>query len=160
MDRQSDEWKIGKTEFLSYEMEQYYATSVCLCEFRCLVSRVWKLSIFGLLPPLHPLPAKCSYFTSSYPIRLFGSGCHSQPLPPPLPKPWFSLHDLEKNLVAVKSFYTLQRSYPMMFPSSPASSSIEKPILGLLAQSHILLWLSRRKFSIKFFYSFSVNHNI
>ena len=35
-------------------------------------------------PPLL-LPPKCSYFTSSYPTDLFGSGCYKQPLP--LPKP-------------------------------------------------------------------------
>ena len=35
-----------------------------------------------------PLPPKCSYFTSSYPTHLFGSGWQNQPLPLPLPKPW------------------------------------------------------------------------
>ena len=32
-----------------------------------------------------PLPSKGSYFTSSYPTHLFGSGCYKPPLP--LPKP-------------------------------------------------------------------------
>ena len=34
-----------------------------------------------------PLPPKCSYFSSSYPTHLFGSGRQKQPLP--LPKPRF-----------------------------------------------------------------------
>ena len=52
----------------------------------------WKRSILGPLPPLPlPLPQKCSYFTSSYPTHLFGSGRYSQPLPLPLPK--HCMHD-------------------------------------------------------------------
>ena len=35
-----------------------------------------------------PLPPKRSYFISSYPTHLFGSGWQKQPLPLPLPKRW------------------------------------------------------------------------
>ena len=35
-----------------------------------------------------PLPLKRSYFISSYPTHLFGSGWQKQPLPLPLPKHW------------------------------------------------------------------------
>ena len=33
-----------------------------------------------------PFPPKRSYFISSYPPHVFGSGCKKQPLPLPLPK--------------------------------------------------------------------------
>jgi len=45
-----------------------------------------------------PLPPKRSYFISSHPTHLFGSGWQKQPLPPPLPKYW-----LQRNHLANKS---------------------------------------------------------
>ena len=66
----------------------------------------WKRSVLGPLP----LPRfcfaspKCSYFTSSYPTYLFGSGCHRQPLP--LPKP-FQPVCLQRRIIAKVSLKTL-----------------------------------------------------
>ena len=69
-----------------------------------------------------PLPPKRSYFISSYPTHLFGSGCHCQPLLLPLPSPWLKGPSVHASISPSR-----QRTFGRMFKTRCCFRSIGDP---------------------------------
>ena len=95
-----------------------------------------------------PLPPKRSYFISSYPTHLFGSGWQNQPFPLPLPKPCYldSFLDLQPSLFLIgcrpdqwRGFLiTVSQLGLVSSSSSPVSSSSSPPLGSFITSCNSL----------------------